>query len=324
MCLCSKAGADPMRTRNRRERQALGRARAGAMAPGLVVGDNPSSAREARDRHAFLARFPRPSTASSVITLVSIVLGNAYLYHQLIQGALPVTGLFLLVLVETVLLGLMAWLQLARIPPGDRPEPAHRFDHAGQAIGMWTVAIVAFGGAYVMWISMVGEIPILLGYLHGLQPWVDSGIPVALAITVGMGVAAALSDERHYRRSRGAYVSSLAIESSGRRVLMGLGVMQVALPLVALCYGLVAAARWVARQPWVQALGELRFAWLGGAALLVLFGTFTLLAQAVDSGRLGLAGVYLLNKVIAESLFALLPMLAHHQHAATAPVGDPI
>jgi hypothetical protein len=54
----------------------------------------------------------------------------------------------------------------------------------------------------------------------------------------------------------------------------------------------------------------------------LLIGTFYLLAWTVDSGSLGWAGVYLLNKVIAETCFALLPLLARRgERATTATVG---
>jgi hypothetical protein len=300
----------PMRRLNRRERRALAQARSAAP---VHAPDSASPRRGTREERSFLARYPRPSLMAWVMVLLSILVGNTYLYWLIANGALTVTGLVLLVMVEAILLGVMAQIQLARIPTAHRPEPAQRFDHAGQAVGVWSVAIAVFGGVYWMWIFMIGELPVLQAYLRSPQIWMDSGILVALAITVTLGLAGAVGDAQHYRRHGKAFVSTLAIESSGRRVLLCFGAMMIALPLMTVFFGILGGLHWLSKRPWVGTLSNTTFATLALAALGIFLGSFFLLAHAVDTSKLGLAGVYLLNKVIAESLFALLPMLAHRR-----------
>lgn len=285
--------------------------RTAALKPAATTAGRSMRPRIAGDLGAYLHRFPKPGSAALAFSLASIVLGNGYLLWQISQGHLGVSGLILVILIEGVLLSLIEAAQREFVPPEHRLAYDQKPETLPQKVLVWTAFVVAMASAYGLWIHINGDTPSLLAHLTTLDTWHQSGLHVAIGITLLFAVAGLVADHRHYRRAGPPLVSSVAMEAMARRLTFVYGAMVFVIPLVGLLgltiWGIVRVFRHRSE----------RWNLLGGLAVIAAcFGIFAGLARLSDSGPLGWCFVYLLGKVIVESLFALMPLLAEKRLAA--------
>ncbi len=264
--------------------------------------------RIAGDLGAYLHRFPKPGGASLAFSLASIVLGNGYLLWLISQERLGVSALILMILLEGVLLSLIETAQREFVPPEHRLAYDQKPGTLPQKVLVWTAFVVAMAGAYGLWIHINGDTPSLLAHLTTLEAWQQSGLHVAIGITLLFALVGLVADHRHYRRAGPPLVSSVAMEAMSRRLTFVYGAMVFVIPLVGLLgltiWGIVRVFRHRSE----------RWNLLGGLTVIAAcFGIFAGLARLSDSGPLGWCFVYLLGKVIVESLFALMPLLAEQR-----------
>lgn len=261
--------------------------------------------RIAGDLGAYLHRFPKPGGAALAYSVACIALGNAYLLWLVAQGRLGVSGLILLILIEGVLLSLIETAQREFVPPEHRLAYDQQPGTLSEKVLVWTAFVIAMAGAYGLWIHINGDTHSLLAHLTTLEAWQDSGLHVAIGITLLFAVAGLFADHRHYRRAGPPLVSSVSMEATARRMIFIYGAMVFVIPL----FGLIGLTIW----GMVRLLRPRSGRWnlVGGAAVLaacvaIFFG----LARLSDTGPLGWCFVYLLGKVFVETLFALMPLLA--------------
>lgn len=282
--------------------------------PDATAGKAATARRARSELAAFIERFPDPGPLAIALQLAGLLLGNGYLLWRIWRGELPLTGLVLLVLVEGVALSLLAAAQQARIPAGHRLRTGYEHYGLPDKVVTWTAFVFAIGGAYLLWAFLLGETGTLLGFLTSLAPWRESGLDIAIALTLGFAAANVAADRAHYQRRGAPFISSVEIEATTRRVTFAYGAMVIAVPLIAI---LALSVRGIAEV--VGGREDKRWAVAGMAAFLAVFyGSFHALAAAADSGPRGWATVYLLGKVIIEALFALLPVLAARKARAAA------
>jgi len=277
------------------------------MPAGLVAaGDTQPRKGRRAELDAYIARFPRPSPAALVLSLASVVIGNGYLLWRVWQGELRMSGIVLLVLAEAVILSIVAAAQRSFVPA------AHRMKSDGAHYGLpakvisWIGFIIGIGGAYAMWAYLLKEWEAVVGYFSSWQPWRESGLHIALAVTLLFAVFGLVADHVHYRRAGPPLVSSVQLESTARRITFAYGAIVIAVPM----FGTLAFALWAI--PRLIGKRDTK-AWnfIGGMAVIaVFFATFFGLARLVDSGVFGWALVYLWGKTLVEGLFVALPVLA--------------
>lgn len=263
---------------------------------------------------AFIERFPDPGRLAIGLQLAGLLLGNGYLLWRIWRGDLPLSGLVLLVLVEGVALSLLAAAQQARIPADHRLRTGYEHYGLPDKVVTWTAFVFAIGGAYLLWAFVLGETQTLLGFLTGIAPWRESGLDIAIALTLAFAASGIAADRAHYQRRGAPFVSSVDIEATTRRLTFAYGAMVIAVPLIAI---LALAVRGIAEV--VGGREDKRWAVAGMLAFVAVFyGSFHALAATADSGPRGWATVYLLGKFIIEALFALLPLLAARKARAAA------
>jgi hypothetical protein len=238
-------------------------------------------------------------------SVACVVLGNAYLLWLVAQGRLGVSGLILLILIEGVLLSLIETAQREFVPPAHRLAYDQQPGTLSEKVLVWTAFVIAMAGAYGLWIHINGDTHSLLALLTTLEAWQDSGLHVAIGITLLFAVAGLFADHRHYRRAGPPLVSSVAMEAMARRMIFIYGAMVFVIPLV----GLLGLAIWGI----VKILRHRSDRWNlpGGLAILTTLGLiFFGLTHLSATGPLSWCFVYLLGKVFVETLFALMPLLA--------------
>jgi|CXWL01.1.fsa_nt_gi hypothetical protein len=260
---------------------------------------------------AFVRRFPVPSSIALGINLACIVFGNAYLLWLVWGGQLSLTGLILLVFTEGVLLSTLEALQRRSVPAAHRLQSEVVQTLPQQAIG-WIGYAVGIGGAYFMWIFLTKETAVLDAYCTSFDAWRDSGLDIAIGMTLLFATAGLFADQAHYRRSGPPLVSSVSLEALTRRITFTYGAFVFAIPL----FGLTALAIWAIKRAVGKRDGD-GWNFLGGVAVITaFFSIFFAMAKTIDSGPHGWAAVYLSGKAVVEGLFAFLPVLA--KRAATA------
>lgn len=287
---------------NSRERR---RQRRAALKPAASTTVKSVQTRIAGDLGAYLHRFPKPGGAALAFSLASIVLGNGYLLWLVSQGHLGVSGLILLILIEGVLLSLIETAQREFVPPAHRMAYDQKPGTLPEKVLVWTAFVIAMAGAYGLWIHLNGDTHNLLAHLTTLEAWQDSGLHVAIGITLLFAVAGLFADHRHYRRAGPPLVSSVAMEAMSRRMIFIYGAMVFVIPL----FGLLGLAIWGI----VKILRHRSDRWNlpGGLAILAALGLiFFGLTHLSARGPLGWCFIYLLGKVIVETLFALMPLLS--------------
>lgn len=268
-----------------------------------------SAADRTRELGAFVGRFPQPGPWALGFTFASILSGNGYLAWQIAQGDLRFTGIVLLVLVEAAVLSLLGAIGRSAIPREHRLATGYEhFGVADKAVS-WIGLIVGVGGAYALLAFVLGETDTFTRLLRSASAWTDAGLHVVIVITVAMGIAGLAADRAHYRRTGPPYVSSVELESSARRVMFAYGAIVVAIPMMAA----FALAAWAIP----RLIGDRDtqgWNFIGGVAVIgSFFGAFFALTLAFESGPKGWAAVFLLNKVLVEGLFAVLPVLARRK-----------
>jgi hypothetical protein len=274
--------------------------------------------RTGAELRALIARFPLPGPTALAINLACIVFANGYLLWRVWHGDLSLTGLILLIVAEGLLLTMLEAAQRATVPA------EHRMRYEVESISLpgrivsWTGAVIGIGGAYLLWIVLMQETELLLAFATRLAPWRSSGLDIALGITVLFALAGLLADRSHYRRRGPPLVSTVSLEAMSRRITFVYGALVFAIPLVALLALAIGLIK--------RAVGErdgTTANFLGGLAVIAAFiSIFFLLARSIDSGPRGWVAVYLLGKLIVESLFALLPLLARYRTGeGLAPAG---
>ena len=272
-----------------------------------------SNSNRTTELKALIDRFPVPGRGALTFTLACIVLGNGYVLWQIWQGDLSLSGLILLVLSEGILLSVLEAMQRARIPQSHRMRYEIENLSLPQKAISWIAFVFSIGGAYALWIWLLKETDVFITLVTTWQAWRDSGLDVALGITLAFAVAGMFADHRHYQRAGPPLVSTVSMEAMTRRITFGYGAIVIAIPL----FGLFALATLGIRRAF-RDLGE-QWNFIGGVTVLAAyFGIFFLLAHTVDSGPRGWACVYLLGKIFVESLFALLPLLARRAQAKPA------
>jgi hypothetical protein len=264
---------------------------------------------------AFIKRFPQPSRAALGFTLAGVLIGNGYLLWQIVQGVLPLSGLVLLVLAEAVLLSLLTGAHRQFVPAEQRMADSHMHYGLPDTITTWAAALIGVGGFYAVWALVLNETEVLRLYLSSVAPWKNSGLHVALGITLLFAMGGMVADQLHFRRAGPPFVSSVQLEAATRRTTLLYGVIVVAIPTIG---GTLLAIRGASRLIGKRDSESAHL--LGG---LIVIGTFFGIAYALTSamrqGPLGWAAVYLLGKLMVEMLFALMPVLAQR---AAGHAGD--
>lgn len=295
---------------NSRERRRQRRALAPLQAASTASAAQKPLRRIAGELGAYLHRFPNPGGASLAFSVASVVLGNGYALWLVLQGRLGVAGIVLLVLVEGVLLSLIETAQREFVPPDHRMAYDQKPGTLPEKVMVWTAFVFAMAGAYGLWIHINGDTATLIAHLTTLEAWQQSGLHVAVGITLLFAVAGLVADHRHYRRAGPPLVSSVSIEAMSRRMTFIYGAMVFVIPL----FGLLGLTIWGL----VRLLRNRGGSWkLAGGVIVLAAGTaiFFGLMHLADAGPVGWCFVYLLGKVFVESLFALLPLLAEKRLA---------
>lgn len=290
---------------NSRERRRQRRAVAQLQAASTASAVQKPLRRIAGELGAYLHRFPNPGGASLAFSVASVVLGNGYALWLVLQGRLGVAGIVLLVLVEGVLLSLIETAQREFVPPDHRMAYDQKPGTLPERVMVWTAFVFAMAGAYGLWIHINGDTATLIAHLTTLEAWQQSGLQVPIGITLLFAVAGLVADHRHYRRAGPPLVSSVSMEAMSRRMTFVYGAMVFVIPL----FGLFALA-FVGIMSVFRRLSE-RWNLVGGLCLFAAFGLiFFGVTRIGGLGPLGWCFVYLLGKVIVETLFALMPLLA--------------
>ncbi|MBK9658163.1 MAG: hypothetical protein IPO66_23285 [Rhodanobacteraceae bacterium] len=267
---------------------------------------------------ALLRRFPKPGKISLAVNLACILLGNVYLMWLIWHGQLSLTGLVLLVLTEGVLLSILEVWQRSRVPAAHRMKYEFENITLPQALGSLIGFVVGVGGAYFMWIYLMHEVDVLVAFCTTLGAWRSSGLDLALGMTLLFAISGLFADQEHYRRSGPPLVSSVSLEAMSRRITFAYGAVVIAIPV----FGLFALATWLI----VKAVGKREgdhWNLVGGIAVIAaFFAIFAVVAPVASSGPHGWAGVYLLGKVIVESLFASLTLLGKHVAGTDTPAAE--
>lgn len=233
-----------------------------------------------RDLLAFVQRGPVPSPLPLAIAVTGAVLGNGYLLWRTLHGSLTPSGIVLLVLVEGILLTLLATAQPNAVPPGHRTQLAHPHPPPGRRVIAWTAFVVGVGGAYLMWALVLEDFEALLGLLTGWQPWVEEGLDIALAITLGFAVSAWVADGRQYRQHGPPLVSSVDLEATCRRATFIYGAMVIPIPM----FAALGLSYWLAR--WQLFPHPTPWPVVGGLLMVAAFFGSFFLAASTAAGSL--------------------------------------
>ena len=270
--------------------------------------------RSDRAMQAFAARFAGVGRTAMGLHIAGVVLGNAWLFWLFSQQRLTVAALVLLLAAETAALTLLAELQRARVPPAHRTarEGARSL---GELLGTGVAALIALGGAYGLWIWLAKDVATLRALLESTAAWHDTGLDLALGLSLAFALLAAIADHVHYRRHGPPLVSTLDLEATSRRIVLLYGAIPMALPMVAAVAGMSQLWRWVlARWPFEH--GKLL---AGMTTVGTWFAMFWVLVLAIEHGPLGWALVFLLGKMAVEVVFAALPFLVRRVAGTPEP-----
>jgi len=259
---------------------------------------------------AYISRFAQPSNGAMALELAGIVCGNTYLLWCVWRGDLPTVGIVLLVVAESVLLALVAAVQLHFIPVAEQAEPEET--ELAMRIYWWMGLVVIFGGAYFLWADFLDELDELEAFLSSFAPWRESGLHVALGIGLLFALAGVVADHLHYRRTGPPFISSVQVEATARRMTFGYGIFLMAIPI----FGMVMLAIWVVPRL-IKNRDSDKWNFIGGLSIIAVFYASCLaVGGLIETGPVGWAGMYLWSKATIECGFVALPFVAARKRAA--------
>jgi hypothetical protein len=272
-------------------------------------------ARPITELDAYVQRFPVPSRVALGFNLLATLLGNLYLLWLMWHGELSLTRTILLIFAECILLSVLEAMQRSFVPESHRMKYAVETSTVPQKLVSWIGCIVGVGGAYLFWIYKTNEVDTLIAFCTSYKVWRESGLDVALGITLGFAVTGLWADYKHYRVVGPPLMSSVSLEAMARRIVFIYGALVFAIPFVfTLGIAIFGILRIVGERK------DKRWHMIGGIAIVgAFFAISAALASAIDSGSHGLTSVYLLGKVLVEVLFVLMPVLASRHKAADFP-----
>jgi hypothetical protein len=169
--------------------------------------------------------------------------------------------------------------------------------------------IVWCAGAYGITLLMVKGWADMLGFFRDPQQWLDSGLAYALAITAVLALLAGIGDLRRYRRIGAPFMSSISHDVMARMLTLIFGGIPFAMPFFVVTIGGFKTVEWLFKRARTDPAQSL----FGAAAmLLVAAGGFALVSALIESGTHGWAIGYVLAKLLAELMVAVIPLVMRH------------
>ena len=251
----------------------------------------------------YLRRFPSQSRATVVLNLALVLAGNAIVLWLLVSGRLRGAHLIALLIAETVLLIVVAWIQQRMVPRRDwleQPKPWRE-----------TVPVIAFvlvwlGGAYGITLALIDGYGDFLPLFHSLRAWRAAGLHWPLLATLVLALTHAVDDWRYYRARGGPFLSSVAFDAMARYLTLILGGIPFVMPFFVLVIGGFKGVEYVAR----KARSAPQQSFMAGAAMLaVMYGSFALIGLLISNDVAGWAIGFVFAKLIAEILIACIPLV---------------
>ena len=257
------------------------------------------------DALQYLQRFPEQGRVALVLNLALVLAGNALVFWLLWSGQLRAAHLIVLVMLETVLLLALGWLQKQQVPERDWPEPSSQ----GSKAGTFAFLLVWLGGAYGLTLLMVGGYGDLRALATSPQAWIDAKLHWAIIYTVVLALVHFFSDLSYYNAKGGSFQSSLSHDSMARLLTLILGGIPFAMPFFAAVGLGVKGVEFVAKKAKVAPEQSV----LAAVAMLgVAAGSFALVDWLISSGVAGWAVGFVFAKLIAETMVALVPLVMGH------------
>ena len=257
------------------------------------------------DALKYLERFPEQGRFAIAFNLLLVLAGNALVFWLLWTGELRAAHLIVLVMIETLLLFALGWLQKRQVPERDWPEPADKATDTGTILFL----LVWIGGAYGMTLLMIGGFGDLLALATSKQAWLDAKLHWALAYTLVLALVHFFGDLAYYHAKGGTFQSSLAHDTMARLMTLILGGIPFAMPFFAAAGLGFKGVEFVAKKAKLHP-GQSVFA--GLAMLGVAAASFALVDWLITSGVAGWAIGFVFAKLIAEVMVALVPLVMAH------------
>jgi hypothetical protein len=258
------------------------------------------------DALQYLRRFPEQGRLAVAINLGLVLAGNALVFWLLWSGQLRAAHLIVLVLLETLLLLALGWLQLRIVPQRDWSEPPKP---ARERVGPLVFLAVWIGGAYGLTLVMVHGYGDLRALATSPQAWIDAKLHWPLLYTAGLALLHFFSDLAYYRTHGGKFLAVLSHDTMARVLTLILGGIPFAMPFFAAVGLGVKGIEFVAKKAKVAPAQSA----LASAAMLgVAGGSFALVSWLMSSGTAGWAIGFVFAKLIAEAMVALVPLVMGH------------
>jgi len=258
------------------------------------------------DALQYLRRFPEQGRLAVAFNLGLVLAGNALVFWLLWSGQLRAAHLIVLVMLETILLFSLGWLQQRIVPERDWPEPRKP---ARERAGTLAFLLFWIAGAYGMTLLMVKGYGDLRALFTSPQAWLDAKLHWPLLYTGVLALVHFFGDLGWYKAHGGPFLSNLSHDTLARLLTLILGGIPFAMPFFA-AVGLGAKGiEFVAKKAKVA---PEQSALAGLALLAVAFGSFALVDWLISSGVTGWAIGFVFAKLIAEVLVALVPLVMGH------------
>lgn len=261
-------------------------------------------------------RYPLRSPWDLVTPGMSALVGNGLTAWFVASGRMTPLELVVLVVLEALMLGALAWAQLRFVPAHARPRnPAP----VGQRLFTLVFGLAWLGGVYgIVFGFFVPQGEGLSQLLADPLAFItDSELRWPLLTSLAGALADARRDREHFASHGGQFLSTPGFNALARVLTLLLGGIPFAVPLFAL---VIAINFFIEKlHAWTRSRQTLHpdNAELAVILLVPLFGigVFAVFGALITAGASGWAVGYCCAKFAAELFVVCIPLIAHKAHA---------
>jgi hypothetical protein len=258
------------------------------------------------DALLYLRRFPAQGIMAVLVNLLLVLASNAVVLWLLLHKGLSPAQLIALVIVETLLLIAIAWLQQRMVPRRDWLEQPKPWRERAPLIGF---VLLWIGCAYGLTLAVLRGYGDLFALLTSLDAWTESRLHWSLLATLTLALIHVVGDHWHYRRLGGPFHSSVSHDAMARYLTLLLGGIPFAMPFFAVFLGGVKGIEFAARKARTAPQQSL----LVLITMIVVASlSYALITRLVDSDVSAWAIGFIFAKLIAEAALACMPLVMAH------------